>query len=72
MKAETKFNINDECVIIEKGKLLYLKVHSIKIEIENNNIIKTTYWFFTEPDRICHSRKENEVWKSKDEFINNL
>lgn len=69
MKIETRFNPGDEIVILHNSKIANVSVYSIKIEIYKDEV-KLSYWF--KIDDSFEVRKDHEVFKSKEEFINQL
>lgn len=73
MKIETKYEINQKVWFIYESKAFEKPIHSIKIEIESNNII-LKYWFNTNNEGSYNfiSLYETQVFESKQVLIDNL
>jgi hypothetical protein len=73
MKAETKFNVNDEVFILHEMKIIKVTVYGIDVAIKEETtdinyrfkVTKFDDWNFV-------SKEEKEVFSSSDELLNYL
>lgn len=77
MKIETKFNVGDEVFLLVGSKLTIKKIHSVKVEIEKDNIPEVKYWFKVESQSESggyrfETKTEDQIFATKAVFLDQL
>jgi hypothetical protein len=71
MKIETKFNPGEYVFFLNGTKLQRDKIHSLTVNIDSDFEFRTSYFFFDE-QKNCTMKRENELFATKEDFLDQL
>ena len=72
MKIETKFNVGQKVFFMQGSKLVEAEINSINIEARKEAVIERYYFRFEYPDLRFEIVDSSMVFRSREEFLNQL